>query len=71
MPFPPFDFTDVILQFALGTIMLLLTAELSTFYFVKTKPLLSKKRLERAGLVSGILFLCVVGYRVANILWGI
>jgi hypothetical protein len=51
--------------------MLLLTAELSTFYFVKTKPLLSKKRLERAGLVSGILFLCVVGYRVANIIWGI
>ena len=70
LQFPPLDFYDVILQLALGTIIILLTAELLPIHDIPTNVMINKKRLQRVGTVSGILFLCVVSYYIFSIIQG-
>ncbi len=64
MQFPPISFTDVSLMFAIGAIVLLITAELSSVYYGQTKIILSTKKIQRVAVVVMFLFLISVAIRL-------
>ena len=65
----PLNFWDISLWLAVTAIILLATAELISPYYGQLTLLIDKKKLRKAALVMGILFLITVAIRVVNILF--
>jgi hypothetical protein len=70
MPVPLLTFTDVSLLFAVGSIVLLITAELSSTYYGQTTLIINRRKLKRAAYVSGIIFLITAAVSIITILIG-
>jgi len=64
----PLNFWDISLWLAVTAIILLITAELTSPYYGKTKLLIDKKKLRKAALTMGILFLITVAIRIYQII---
>jgi hypothetical protein len=71
MQLPPLTFSDLSLLLALGAIILLITAELTSPYYGLTNLTINKKKLQNAALTIGILFLVTVAIRIVNIITSI
>jgi len=71
MQLPPLTFSDLSLLLALGAIILLITAELTSPYYGLTNLTINKKKLRNAALTIGILFLVTVAIRIVNIITSI
>jgi hypothetical protein len=64
----PLGFWDISLWLAIIAIILLATAELISPYYGHTNLLINKKKLRKAALIMGILFLITVAIRIINII---
>jgi len=62
----PLNFWDINLWLAVTAIILLITAELISPYYGQTNLLINKKKLKKAALIVGILFLITIAIRVIN-----
>jgi accessory gene regulator protein AgrB len=60
----PLDFWNVSLWLAVTAIILLITAQLASAYDGPATLLIEKKRLRKAALVMGVLFLITVAMRI-------
>ncbi len=68
MALPPLVFTDFSLLFAVGTIVLLLTAELSSPYYGHTNFTVNRRKLKDAAYATGIIFLITACVTIVQIL---
>ncbi len=68
MQYPPLLFTDFSLLFAVGTIVLLLTAELSSPYYGHTNLAVNRRKLKDAAYATGIIFLITACITIIQIL---
>jgi hypothetical protein len=66
----PLSFLDLDLLFAVVAIILFSASELLFYYTGKMSILVDRGRLRFAGIVFSILFLILIGIRVANIIRG-
>jgi hypothetical protein len=64
----PLSFWDISLWSAVTAIILLITSELVSPYYGKTRLLINKKRLKNAALAMSILFLVTVAIRIYGII---
>lgn len=64
----PLTFWDISLWLAVTAIILLVTAELVSPYYGQKNLLINKKKLQRAALTTGILFLITVAIRIISII---
>jgi len=64
----PLSFWDISLWLAVTSIILLITAELISPYYGQTNLLINKKKLKKAALTTGILFLITVAIRIYGII---
>ena len=64
----PLSFWDISLWLAVTAIILLVTSELISPYYGKSKALINKQRLRNAALIVGILFLITVIIRMYEII---
>jgi hypothetical protein len=64
----PLSFWDISLWLAITAIILLITSELISPYYGKTRMLINKKRLKNAALAMSILFLITVAIRIYGII---
>jgi len=64
----PLSFWDISLLLAITAIVLLVTSELLSPYYGRTKIRINKKRLKNAALTVSILFLTTVAIRIINII---
>jgi hypothetical protein len=64
----PLSFWDISLWLAITAIILLVTSELMSPYYGKTKVLINKKRLQNAALTVSTLFYITVAIRVITII---
>jgi hypothetical protein len=64
----PLSFWDISLWLAITAIILLITSELISPYYGKTRLLINKKRLKNAALAMSILFLVTVAIRIYGII---
>ena len=71
MQLPPLTFSDLSLLLAVGAIVLLITAELSSSSYGLTNLTINKKKLRNAAFVTGALFLITVGIRIIGIIIGV
>lgn len=62
------DLADLIFLFGIGSIILLVTAQLSPSFYVPTDFTVDKKRLENAGIIAGVFFLASVAIRIINLI---
>ena len=60
----PLDFWNVSLWLAVTAIILLITAQLASAYDGPATLAIEKKRLRKAALVMGVLFLITVAMRI-------
>jgi hypothetical protein len=65
---PPLIFTDVSLLFAVGSIVLLLTTELSSSYYGQTNISIDRKKLKNVANLSAVLFLIIAIIRLITII---
>ena len=70
MQLPPITFTDVSLLLAVGAIILLITAELSSPTYGLTNLTIKSKRLKKVAIATGTLFLITVVIQIVNIITG-
>jgi len=68
MQLPPLTFSDLSLLLALGAIILLITAELTSPYYGLTNLTINKKKLRNAALTMTLLFLLIVAINIINII---
>ena len=71
MLIPHLALSDLIFLLAVGAILLLITAELSSPSYGLKNLVIEKKKLRNAGLVTGTLFLIMLFIRVLGILLGL
>jgi hypothetical protein len=64
----PLSFWDISLWLAFTAIILLITSEIISPFYGKTKILINKKRLRNVALVMGIIFLITVVIRIYGII---
>lgn len=64
----PLSFWDISLWLAVTAVILLVTSELISPYYGKSKVLINKQRLRNAALIVGILFLVTVIIRMYEII---
>jgi len=64
----PLSFLDISLWLAITAIILLVTSELISPCYGKTKLIINKKRLRNAALSVSILFLITVAIRIITII---
>jgi hypothetical protein len=64
----PLDFWNVSLRLAVTAIILLITAQLASAYDGPATLRIEKKRLRKAALVMGVLFLITVAMRIYGII---
>lgn len=67
MPFP-LEFWDLSLWLAITAIILLITSELLSPHYGKTKIYINNKRLKKIALTVSIIFLITVAIRIFNII---
>jgi len=67
----PLSFWDISLWLAFTAIILLITSEIISPFYGKTKILINKKRLRNVALVMGIIFLITVVIRIYGIITSI
>ncbi len=67
MLLPPLTLSDADLLFALGAIILLITAELASPYYGLTNLTINKKKLRNAAFITGAIFLVTVLFRIVGI----
>ena len=65
----PLSFWDISLWLAFIAIILLVTTELVSPYYGKTKLLINKKKLKNAALASSTLFLITALIRIVGIIY--
>ena len=68
MQLPPLGFTDVSLLFVVGSIVLLITAELSSSYYGQTNLTINRQKLKNAAYATGIIFLITAIVRLITII---
>lgn len=68
MQLPPLLFTDVSLLLAVGSIVLLITAELSSPYYGQTGLKINRQKLRNVAYAVGVVFLITVVIRVIEII---
>ena len=71
MQLPPLTFSDLSLLLAVGAIVLLISAELSSSSYGLTNLTINKKKLRNAAIVTGTLFLITIGIRIIGIIIGV
>lgn len=64
----PLSFWDISLLLAITSIILLVTSELLSPHYGRTKIRINKKRLRNAALTTSILFLTTVAIRIISII---
>jgi len=64
----PLDFWDISLWLAITSIILLITAELTSPYHGQTNLLIDKKKLRKTAIIMGIFFLITVAIRIYGII---
>jgi hypothetical protein len=62
------SFMDVSLWLAVTAIVLLITSELISPYYGRTRLAVNRKRLRNAALIMSVLFLVTVAVRIVNII---
>jgi len=67
----PLSFWDISLWLAFTAIILLITSEIISPFYGKTKILINKKRLRNVALVMGIIFLITMVIRIYGIITSI
>ena len=67
----PLTFWDISLWLAFTAIILLITSEIISPFYGKTKILINKKRLRNVALVMSIIFLITVVIRIYGIITSI
>lgn len=60
MLIPPIDLVDISFLFAVGTIVLLITAELSSPHYGPINLIIDRKRLKNLAITIGIFFMATV-----------
>ena len=68
MQLPPLTFSDLTLLLIVGTIILLITAQLASSYYGLTKLTIHKKKLRNAALITTILSLITIAIRIISII---
>ena len=68
MQLPPLMFSDLSLLLAVGAVVLLITAQLSSSSYGLTNLIINKKKLRNAAFVTGALFLITVAVRIIGII---
>jgi len=63
----PLSFSDINLWLAITALILLVTSELISPYYGRTRLLINKKRLRNTALIVSILFLVTVAIRIVTI----
>jgi hypothetical protein len=64
----PLSFSDITLWLAITAVVLLVTSELISQYYGRTRLLINKKRLRNAALAVSTLFLVTVAIRIVTII---
>jgi hypothetical protein len=64
----PLTYWDLSLWLAVISIILLVASELVSPYYGQTNLLINKKRLKRAALTMGVLFLITVAIRIVSMI---
>jgi hypothetical protein len=64
----PLSFSDITLWLAITAVILLVTSELISPYYGRTRLLINKKRLRNAALIVSTLFLVTVAIRIVTII---
>jgi len=62
------SFSDISLWLAITAVVLLVTSELISPYYGRTRLLINKKRLRNAALTVSTLFLVTVAIRIVSII---
>lgn len=70
MQLPPLIFSDLTILLAVGTMVLLITIELSSPYYGQTNLSLNRTKLRNAAYTTGVLFLVTAIMTVVQILVG-
>ena len=66
--FPPLDFTDLAILLATCTIILLITAQITSYLEIPfVSSTIAARKLNRVGVVAGVLFLLTIGIKVLGI----
>jgi hypothetical protein len=65
---PQLGFTDVCFLFAVGSILLLITAELSSSFYGQTNLKVDRQKLKNAAYAAGVVFLIIAVIRIVTIL---
>lgn len=68
MQIPPLNFNDLSLLLAIGSIVLLITAFLTSPYSGLKNLKIFWKKIRTAAMIAGILFLITVSFRIAVII---
>ena len=68
MQLPPLTFTDASILFTVGTIILLITTELSSPYYGLTNLSINRKHLKNAAFAVSIIFMVTVAARIISII---
>jgi hypothetical protein len=68
MQIPP-SFSDTVLWIAVTTIVLLITAELTSPYYGKTRLIINRGRLKSVAFVFAAMFLITVAIRIIGIIY--
>ena len=66
LPIPPLTLSDLSLLLALGGIILLITAELTSPQYGLTNLTINKKKLRNAALTTGFLFLAIIVIKITT-----
>jgi hypothetical protein len=66
---PPLTFIDISLQFTVGAIVLLITAELSSPSYGQTNLTINRQKLKNAAYVTGIMFLITAAIQIISIIF--
>jgi len=67
--FPPISLTDATLLFGISAIILLITAELPLSLYSPSDFGIDKKRVEYAGIITGIILLILVSFTVIQLIF--
>jgi hypothetical protein len=68
MQLPPLTSSDASLLLAIGAIILLITAELSSPYYGRMNLNINRKKIKNAALATGMLFLITAAIEVINVI---
>jgi hypothetical protein len=68
MQFPPLTFSDLSLLLVVGTIILLITVELTSPHYGLTNLTINKKKLRNVALTTCLLFLITVAIKIISVI---